>query len=158
MFWYWESVVYAGIVWLAVFLLVGPGRLKELWPVGFIASAVFLTVHLNLISTGISRFSNGFLMIFGVPIFHLVWVFGAGILLMNFMERDFTRKVIVVIIFAVLGLCLDLLSVSVGGHIHSPSFKPVNSFVLIFFWLIAFVWFSEGFFSERIYGEEKLIQ
>lgn len=97
-------------------------------------------------------------MIFGVPIFHLVWVFGAGILLMNFMERDFTRKVIVVIIFAVLGLCLDLLSVSVGGHIHSPSFKPVNSFVLIFFWLIAFVWFSEGFFSERIYGEEKLIQ
>ena len=42
MFWYWESVVYAGIIWLAVFILVEPGRLKELWPEGFISSAVFL--------------------------------------------------------------------------------------------------------------------
>lgn len=158
MFWYWESVVYAGIVWLAVFLLVGPGRLKELWPVGFVSSAVFFTVHLNLLSTGTSSFPNGFLMVFGVPFFHLVWVFGAGILLINYMERDFTQKIMVVIIFTVLGLCLDLFSVSVGGHIHTPSFKPVNSLGLIFFRLIVFVWFSEGFFSERIYGKEKLIR
>ncbi len=92
MFWYWESVVYAGIVWLAVFLLVGSGCLKELWPVGFIFSAVFFTVHLNLLSIGSSSFTNGFLTVFGVPFFHLVWVFGAGILLMSYIEGDFTQK------------------------------------------------------------------
>ncbi|HPZ42571.1 MAG TPA: hypothetical protein PL078_01080 [Bacillota bacterium] len=157
MFWYWESVVYAGIIWLAVFILVEPGRLKELWPVGFISSAVFFTVHLNLLSTGLSSFPNGFLTVFGVPFFHLVWVFGAGILLMNYMQRDFTRRLMVLIIFTLLGFCLDLFSVSVGGHIHSSSFDPINSLGLIFFRLIVFVWFSDGFFAERIYGKEKMI-
>jgi hypothetical protein len=158
MFWYWESVIYSVFVWVAVYFLVGPGRIKELWPVGFISSAVFFAVHLNLLSIGTSSFTNGFLTVFGVPFFHLVWVFGAGILLINYLQGDFSQRIVVVAIFSILGLFLDLLSASTGGHIHAPNFKPVNSLGLIFFRLIVVVWFSEGFFPERIYGHKRLVR
>jgi hypothetical protein len=152
---YWESLIFSVIVWIAVFLLVDIKRIKELWPVGLVSSALIFFLSLYLSSIGLARFSMGFLPIYGIPFFHLVWTFGAGIILINFMHGDFLKRASLIFFFGVIALALDVFSVAVGGHIHSSNFNFLHSFIFILTRLIVFVWIAEGLFEERIYGHSK---
>ena len=151
--WYWDSILFAAIIWAALLLLVDIKRIKELLPVGLLSSVLFFSLGIYLESIGLARFSNGFLTIFGTPFFHLVWTFAAGILLLNYLQRNFSRKVLVVFMFSIFGLVLDVFSVMVGGHIHSSNYNFIHSFIIILTTTVFFVWIAEGLFEERIYGQ-----
>ena len=154
--WYWEGLIYSIIVWGALFLLVDIKRIKDLWPVGLLSSVLFFVLSIYLDSIGLARFREGFLPLFGLPFFHLVWTFAAGILLVSFLQRNFARNALVVLLFSILGLALDVISVMVGGHVHSTNFNFIHSFIFILSRTVIFVWVAVGLFKEKIYEEAEI--
>lgn len=153
--WYWESVLYSFIVWIAVFVLLDIERIKALWPIGFLSSGLMLISHIFLSTLNLAHFHEGFLTFIGIPIFHLVWSFGAGILMIGFMYKDFIKKSISIIFFTFLALGLDALSVNVGGHIHINNLNYVHSFFFILLRLILVVWVAEELLREKMYANYR---
>lgn len=152
---YWESVIYSVIVWIAVFVLMDIERIKALWPIGILSSGLMLSSHFFLISLGLSHFNEGFLTLAGIPVFHLVWSFGAGILLIGLLPKNFYAKATTIIVFGLLTLFLDMLSVKVGGHVHQ-NLSFLNSFIFILYRLIAIVWVAEELLGEKMYKKSYL--
>ncbi|MDD3653486.1 MAG: hypothetical protein PHO01_04775 [Desulfotomaculaceae bacterium] len=151
-FWYWESVVYSIVVWMAVFVFLDIERIKALWPIGLLSSVLLLTSHFFLSSLGSAHFNEGFLTLAGVPLFHLFWSFGAGLLLIGFMPREFIKKILTLLLFTILALALDMLSVRVGGHVHD-NFTFLHSFVFILYRLVTLVWIAEELLGEKMYAK-----
>lgn len=76
-------VIYSIIVWVAVFILIKPKHLRELLPVALFSVIVLFGAEVYTLTLGLGWFNNPFLPIVGVPLFHLVWGAGSGIIFMN---------------------------------------------------------------------------
>ena len=89
----WINPLYAVILWALVFILIKPPRIKELLPVGIIAGVILFVVEYVLISLGLMQFNKGWILVAGVPLLNPLWGVAAGILVMQYMKQDFSKKI-----------------------------------------------------------------
>lgn len=146
------NVVFAIIVWAAVFLLMKPQRIKALLPIGLLAAIVLFGAEMYFLSLGLHKYNNPFLPIAGIPLFHLTWSAGSGIIFAHFLKKEFSKKLVIIFIFTVLTMLFGYISDTVGNHTNMGSFNDVYHFILDFFILGVLAWVAEGIFKERIYS------
>lgn len=141
-------------VWAAIFLLIKPDRIKDLLPVGALSAALFIITSHYLETTGLAFYTLGFLPILGgIPFFAIIWAAGAGILMVNFINKEPARNVFIVFAFTLLALVLDIMSVKLETHLHSTHYSFLHSFLFIFAGNATLVILAQGFFGSRVYLE-----
>lgn len=150
------DIIFDIVILAAIILLIKPQRIKALLPVSFVAVIVLFVVEVVSINLGLYKFNSPLLPILGIPFFHLLWSAFGAILVMNYMKKEFSKKVIIILFFTVASGLFGYISDKVGGHSHLGNFNELTNFVLDFAALSLFVWASEGIFGERIYQKEQL--
>lgn len=147
----WIYLIFAVVVWAAVFLLIKPQRIKELLPIGLIAAIVLYVIGSLLISLDVVKFKQDIFFFARQPIFYLLWGAGSGILLMNYIEKEFSKKIPLVILFALGALAFEHVAEILGAYKHVEKFTFTLTFIVNIFALSLLVWVSEGLFGDRIH-------
>ena len=145
------NIIFAIIVWLAVFILIKPQRIKALLPLGMLAAIVLFGVELYFKSLGLHKYNNPFLPVAGIPLFHLFWGAGSGIIFINYMKREFSKKLIIIMLFTILTGIFAYISDMIGNHANLKGFNDFYHIILNFATLSFLTWASEGLFGKRIY-------
>jgi len=147
------NLFYAIIVWVAVFILIRPQRIKSLLPVAFLSAIILFGVELYFKSLGLHKYNNPFLPVAGIPLFHLFWGAGSGMIFVNYMKKEFSKKLIIISFFAILTSAFAYGSDMIGNHVNLKGFNDMYHIILNFFTLSILIWVSEGLFGERIYKD-----
>lgn len=147
----WINVIYAFSLWVLVFLLIKPQRIKELLPVGVIAAIILFSVQFILISLGLIKFNKAWIFILGVPLLNPLWGAAAGILVMNYMKQDFSKKIPMLLFFSIISEAAAYIAVRVGNLSFLGNFNVFYDFILAFVSLLVLTQISEGLYKERIY-------
>ena len=145
------NVLFAIIVWVAVFILIKPQKIKLLLPVGMLSAIILFGVEIYFISLGLHKYTNPFLPIAGIPLFHLIWGAGSGIIFMEYMKKEFSKKLVIIMFFTIITGVFAYISDMVGNHSNLRGFNDIDHFVLNFFTLSVLAWASEGLFGKQIY-------
>ena len=146
------NVIFAVIVWVAVFLLIKPQRIKALLPVGFLAAILLFGVEIFFSLLGLHKFNNPLLPVAEIPLFHLVWAAGSGIIFVNYLKKEFSKNLIIIFFFTVLTEVFTYISDTVGNHSNLGNFNDIYHFIVDFTTLAVLAWASEGLFKERIFS------
>lgn len=147
----WINPIYAVVTWVAVFILVKPQRIKELLPVGIIAGIILFVVQLILISLSLIQFNKGWIMVSGVPLLNPLWGAAAGILLMNYMKEEFSKKFPLLVLFTVIVEIAAYIAIKVGNMSFLGNYNALFDSVINLVMLLLLTQFSEGLYGKRIY-------
>lgn len=144
--------IFFNVALLALLILVKPERVKKLWPCGLLGVIILFVTWQMLQALKLSWFVGGLMPIAGVPIVHLFWGFVSGILVVNFLPKEFIGKVYVIFMFTIISMIFEIVSEHItNDHAHSPVFTEVHNFVVNFVAIALLVLFSEGLFYNRIH-------
>lgn len=143
-------IIYAVIVWGFIFVFIKPQRIKNLLPVAVLSAVILFAAEMFLITLNLYRFNNPMISIGGIPLFHLVWGAGSGIVVMNFMKRDFASKFLLVVFFTLVTLAFEYASESIGATTHLGRYTEIHDAFQDFTILITLVWISIGLWGEII--------
>lgn len=146
------GLIFAIVTWGFVFIVIKPMRVKELFPVAILSALVLFIGEYLLISLRLFVFNNPLIPIGGIPLFHLIWGAGGGLIGMNYMQKEFARKVVTIITFAIVTLPFEIISTSVGASSMINGFNLFYSFIINISGIVMIVWISEGLWGDRIYS------
>lgn len=145
------NVIFAILVWAAGFIIIKPKKVIELWPIALLAALVLFGTELFFTSLNLYKFNNPFLPIAGIPLFHLIWGAGSGLIFIYFMKKEFGKKLAIILMFTVIVEIFGYFSFQVGNHSMFGNFNRVYHSVEDFIVLSFLVWIAEGMFKKRIY-------
>lgn len=143
------NVFFSILIWLYAFIFVKPARIKQLFPAGLLAALVLYCTAFFFGTLGAYGFINPFLPVLGIPFFLIVWGFGVGIVLMHYMPKEISKKLIVIAIFTLISRLADYLALLTGYHIHY-NFKWYNVIIQDFVAISLVVFLSEGLLRKYI--------
>lgn len=149
------NIIYAIFIWIIVFVLIKPNRIKELLPIGFLGAIILFLVQLTLISLNLIKFNKSVFDIASIPLFNPIWGAGAAILVMNYMKQDFLRKIPVLLFFTTISMLASYFAVEVGNISFLGKYSYFYDTVLNFFVLLVLAQTSEGLFGNIIYNKNK---
>ena len=149
------NLIYAVVVWVAVFILIKPGRIKRLLPLGILSALILFGVELYFMSLMMHKYNNPLLPIAGIPLFHLIWGAGSGIIFFNYLKKGFSKKLLVIFFFTILTQVFFYIANKVGSHTGLNGFNDMYHFILNFFTLSILAFFGEGLFGRNIYPDAK---
>lgn len=149
------NIIFAIIVWGAVFLLIKPQRIKSLLPVGILSALILFGVELYFQSLGLHKYNKPLLPIVGIPLFHLVWGAGSGIIFVHYLKKEFSQKLIIILFFTIITGLFAYFADMVKNHSNLKGFNEIYHITLNFFTLSFLAWASEGLFGKRIYAKNK---
>lgn len=146
-----ESILWAIILWLLVFILIPPERIKQLWPVAVISFIWMYILNYTFVRFGYYQFIHQFAMVGGVPLLIPVGGSAGGILLMNWMQRNPLLKILIILVFA------SFL------HFGTTIFMKFNAFTMYFNHFLHFAVNIAGvsiliFLSFAFVDEEKIYE
>jgi len=145
------NIIYAAIVWVVALIIIKPKRIKELLPISILSALVLFVFEMFLHGLDLAMFNNPFLPIADTPFFHLIWGAGSGLIFVYFMKKEFKKKVLVILIFALLTGIFGFISEKVGNHNHLGNFNDLYNFMFDYVTLVFLIWIAEGLFMRRIY-------
>lgn len=145
------NVIYAVIVWAAALIIIKPKRIVDLWPISILAALVLFGAELFFTTLDQFKFNNPLLPIAGIPLFHLIWGAGSGLVFIYFMKKEFGKKLVIILVFTIFVEIFRYFATQVGNHSMFGNFDLVHHFVENFIVLSFLAWVSEGMFKERIY-------
>ena len=145
------DLIVGTLAWAAVFFIMKPRRIIQLWPAGVVSVFMLLGSVLFFQSLQIFGYENPALPILGIPLGFLLLAAAGGIIAMNFMPEDFSKKLLLILVFAVALQIIDQLALSYGNHFHHNSFKWYHNLYQIFVTLSVFVFITEGLFGTKIH-------
>ena len=145
------NIINAVIVWAVVFIVIKPKRIKELLPIAVLSALILFVFEMFLHGLDLAMFNNPLLPIAGTPFFHLVWGAGSGLIFVYFMKEEFSKKIFVILIFALITGVFGFISEKVGNHSHLGKFNDLYNFAFDYVTLVFLIWIAEGLFMRRIY-------
>lgn len=151
----YTNLIFAIIVWIAVFILIRPQRIKSLLPVGVLSALILFGVELYFGSLGLHKYNRPLLPLAGIPLFHLVWGAGSGIIFVHYLKQEFSQKIIVILFFTIFTGIFAYFADMVGNHSNLKGFNEIYHLTLNFFTLCFLAWTSEGLFGKRIHAKNK---
>ena len=147
----WINPIFAVLLWVVVFVLIKPKRVLELLPIGIIAAILLFTVQVVLISLNLIKFGKGWILVSGIPLFNPLWGAAAGIIIMNYMKEDFSKKIPLLLFFTALSEVAAYIAIRVGNMSLVGSYSIFYDYILSFAMLFILTQISEGLFGNRIY-------
>lgn len=148
----WINPIFAAFTWALVLILIKPQRIRELLPIGIIAGIILFVVQLILISLSLIQFNKGWILVSGVPLLNPLWGAAAGILVMNYMKEEFSKKIPILFFFSIIAEISAYIAVKVGNLSFLGNYNFLFDFITNFTTLLLFSYLSEGLFGKRIYG------
>ena len=145
------DVIFSIVVWGVIFILLKPSRIKQLLPAALLSAIVLFITEEFVHALELTKFENPFLPILGIPFFHLVWGAGSGIIFINFLKKEFSKKVLIIFLFALLTGLFGYISEQTKSHMHMGKFNDLSNLILDFASLSILAWSSEGLFGKWIY-------
>ncbi|SHK37514.1 hypothetical protein [Desulforamulus aeronauticus] len=150
----WINPLYAVILWILVFILIKPPRIKELLPVGIIAGIILFVVEYVLISLGLMQFNKGWILVAGVPLFNPIWGIAAGILVMQYMKQDFSKKIPMILFFTIIVEIAVYVAIEVGNMSLLGRYNLFYDFLVNFVVIVVLTHLAEGLYGQRIYRKD----
>lgn len=151
-----ENLIWAILLWALVFILIPLNRVKEIWPAAVIAMVLGFIMNYIFIQWGYWRFTHYFVLLAGVPPFHVLGIGAGGILVVNWIQRDILNKLTVVVFSSVLMTLAELVMIGLNAYEFLKGFNYILAFIRNVAGLSFLVWFSIMLIGqERIYGGEK---
>lgn len=147
----WINPIFAILTWVVVFALIKPKRVLELLPIGIIAAILLFAVQLVLISLNLIKFNKGWILVSSVPLFNPIWGAAAGIIIMNYMKQDFSKKIPLLIFFSAVSEIAAYIAIAVGNMSFIGQYSVFYDYILSFAMLLILTQISEGLFGNRIY-------
>lgn len=147
----WINPIFAVVTWAALFILVKRKRIIELLPVGLLAAILLFAVEQFFFALGMFRFNAGLIMIAGVPLFHLFWGAASGMIFINYIREEFSKKIPIILLFAVLTEMFVYIAMSVGNFSFLGPYNFLFDFILNLVVLLILAQLSEGLFGRRIH-------
>ncbi|MEG6523205.1 hypothetical protein [Desulfotomaculum sp. 1211_IL3151] len=147
----WINPIYAIVLWVLVFVLIKPQRIKELLPIGIIAAAILFMVEYVLISLGLIQFNKGWVLVAGVPLLNPLWGAAAGILVISYMKDDFSKKIPILLFFTIIAEIASYVAIKVGNLSFLGNYSILYDFLLNFVVLLILTQICEGLYGKRIY-------
>lgn len=147
------NLLYAIIVWSAVFIFVKRNRIKDLFPIAIFAAGVIALQEAFLISLHLHIFNDPFIPINNVPLFHFIFAAGSGLFMMNYMNKEPLKKVLVILIFATVITTLAYISNIIKCCSLLGDFTIIHNFYQNFLVLCFLTLISEAFLYKKIYNE-----
>jgi len=123
------NVLYAIIVWGTALIIIKPKRIMELWPISILAAFVLFGTELFFTNLNQYKFNNPFLPVAGIPLFHLIWGAGSGLIFIHFMKKEFGKKITIILVFTIIVELFGYFSFQVGNHSMFGNFNVVYHFV-----------------------------
>jgi hypothetical protein len=150
----WINPIYALLTWVIVFVLIKPKRILELLPVGIIAAILLFAVQLVLISLNLIKFSKGWILVSGIPLLNPLWGAAAGIIVLNYMKEDFSKKTPLILFFSAISEITTYIASQVGNISFIGRYNVFYDYILTFAMLLILTQISEGLYGNRIYKSE----
>lgn len=139
-----------------MFMLLPWDRIKQLIPIGLLATALILVSQFAAISIGLLRYNKALVFVLGIPLFQLFWAFAFGILLINYMKKPWINKLPIIALFTFISVSLGYLNTLVGNMNYLNGYNFLYDLVVTFGVFTFGVWLSEILFGDRIYSEDKI--
>ena len=152
----WINPVYAIIVWVVMLLLIKPKRIWELAPIGILASMLIFVGQQSLFSLNLLRYNKGLIILAGIPLFQYFWAFAFGIIMINYMQQEWHKKLPIIALFAIISVLHGYIASTIGNLSYLNGFNVLYDLGLTFLVFSFGVWIAEGMFKERIYSKERL--
>jgi hypothetical protein len=151
-----ENLIWATILWAAVLTLIPFERIKELWPVAVLSALWLFIVNYFSIKLGYFEFTKYFVLISGVPPFHIIGGAAGGLLLINFLPRKPLNKIFLIIIASVFIYLSEYIFGRLGAFEYG-TFNSITSFIQIIAAFSILIWLSLALLGEeKIYNGNKI--
>lgn len=146
-----ENLVWALIIWAAVFILVPIQRIKQLLPVVGITFVWFFLINYLFISWGYYRFTHIIISFLGVPLLQAIGGAGGGILLVNWLTPSPLSKILFVFAASSFFSISEYIFRQFNAFVYGSGFNPLISFVHSLAMVSILVWLCIA-----VMGKEKL--
>jgi hypothetical protein len=123
----------------------------RIWPIAILATLVLFGTELFFTTLNQYKFNNPFIPIYGIPLFHLIWGAGSGLIFVFFLKKEFWKKLVIILVFTIFVEIFEYISSQIGNHSMFGNYNIVYHFIQDFVILSFLAWISEGMFKERIY-------
>lgn len=143
-------IIYAILVWGFLLIFIKPQRIKELWPAALLAVVLLFATEYFLISLKLYKFNNPGISLGGIPLFHLLWGAGGGIVFTHYIKKAFTDKILMILLFTAIVVSLEAVVELVGAASHLGRFTQVHEAFLDIILLSAFVWVIDNLWRMDI--------
>ena len=148
----YTGIIFAIIVWSFVFLFIKPHRTKQLLPIAIFSAMVLFAAEYFLISLKLFRFNNPLIPIGGIPLFHLIWGAGSGLVFIHYMKKEFIKKLVLIAFFTIITLLFETFSLTIGASSQLNGFTTFHSAIVDILMLALLIGVSESLWGDRIYS------
>jgi len=135
-------IVFFGVAWLTVILLVPWGNWARLWPVGVIGMIVNYGIDVTLIRLGAFRYIHQNPQLQGMPVFYLLSVFAGGLIVANFFPETRWMQFPYILLASLVLLIMELFMKWIG-YFHHIEWNPIKSFFLNLIAFTLVLWLAQ---------------
>ena len=120
--------VYTLVVWGMVYLLVGT-RIYMLWKPGLFGAGIEIIVDSFAIKYNLYNYPKGIVYVGNLPLFQVINVYGVSMLYLNWLPKQWSKRIMYTAYVSVLFLTIEALMYTVGG-IAYPNWSLWYSYFL----------------------------
>lgn len=151
-----ENLVWAIILWGAVFILIPVKRIKQLLPAAAVTFVWFFTVNYLFIGLGYYRFTHILISFLDVPLIQAVGGAGGGILLVNWLTPSPLSKLGMLLAASSFFSLSEYVFRLFGAFLYGHGFSPLLSFIHNLAMISILIWLClEAVGKENIYNGPK---
>ena len=136
-------LIHTTFIWVLVFILVRK-RFYMLWGKGLLGVAIMVLVDCIGIKINLYHYAKGLFYIGCLPLLHIISIYGASILYLNWLPQQTGKRILYTIYFSALFLSLEAAMYSAGAVIY-PNWKISYSYFLNIGGLLALAYLADLF-------------
>jgi hypothetical protein len=124
-----ENLVWAIILWLAIFIVIPLERIKQLLPAAAISFFFIFTVNHFFIVWGYYHFNHVIISVLGVPLIQAAGAAGGGLLLVNWLTPSPLSKILLAVGGSAYLSLSEYIFRQLGAFVYGNGFNPLLSFI-----------------------------
>ncbi|MTI49802.1 hypothetical protein [Sporosalibacterium faouarense] len=140
-------LIFAFIVYSAMFLLVPLKKIKRTWFCGLISLIILLIIDNTFINLGAFEYINMKWIIWHIPLFYWLSGFPAGIILFHFYPKKVFWQLPYIVFMTLIFLAIEFLMIWLGYFEHI-NWSGINSFVLNICGFIITIWNTQWIMNQ----------
>ena len=136
-------LIHTTFIWVLVFILINK-RFYLLWKKGLLGVVIMVIVDCIGIELNLYHYAKGLFYIGCLPLLHIISIYGASILYLNWLPQQTSKRILYTIYFSALFLSLEAAMYSAGAVIY-PDWKLSYSYLLNLTGLLSLAYLTDLF-------------